>query len=346
MPKMNFSAEDQKIYNLTLDLARCEYAMHVDTDKVSQKDLEEHLRKTINEQILGGMTLFQAYRRNKNLIFEIIEEVVNVVIGEDVLNSPFVNEFAEVKRRDLGDQTEWYSEGQNYLTVATFAGNHWDTNRQALDLGESFHLPSEWCYIHVYEELERFLLGITTLEKMTDKIYKSFNKYMSDRIFAEFSLLGNAAPAALMANGNSEEAIGNLVDKVRAYGGFDSITIAGTRAALRKLAAAVPDKMFANSQKEAKAADGTIGIWEGNRLMVIEQTLKPGTFDFALDNNKLYILGGSEKPIKIEYFGDSRTLEDTTGKVNNDMTVELQIQTKFGLGVVAPAALGIFTFSE
>ncbi len=345
MSKKNFSAENQKIYNLMLDLARCQYAQHVDKEGVSRKDLEEHLRETIKNDVLGGATLYQAYRRNKNLIFELIEEVVNTVIGEDVLDSQFIDEFVEVKRRDLGDTTAWYSEG-GLLTVAEFAGNHWDTNRQALDLGEEYTLPKFWVFVHVYEEFERFLLGITTLEKMTDKLYKSFNKYLKERIYATFSSIAQAAPAELSAQGNSEAAVGTLSDKVRAAGGYSTLTIAGTRGALRKLKAIIPDKTFADSQKEANASTGNIGYWEGNKVMVIEQALVPGTMNLALDDNKLFILGGDTKPIKLEYFGDSRTLEDTTGKINNDMTVDLQVQTKMGLGVALSNAFGVFTFSD
>lgn len=273
--RTNFSTEETQVYNLALDLARGDFSLHIDADKVSKKDLENHLRDKINNDILKGATLFQAFRRNNLVLFEIIEEIVNVGIGEDVLNSAFIDEFVEVKNRALGDKTAFYSEG-GLLSVASFAGNHWDTDRQSLDVGEEFTLPKEWIYIHVYEELERFILGITSLDKVTDKIYKSINKYIQDRIYAQFQNVATAVPVEFTASGNSEEAVGNLCEIIAAAGGYSSLTIAGTKAALRKLANVVPDKMFANSQKEARANDGSIGYWEGNKLMVIPQTLKSG----------------------------------------------------------------------
>lgn len=344
MAKFNFSADEMKVYDLTLDLARGDFSLHVDKDKVTKKDLEEHLRKTINEDILKGATLYQAYRRNNIVLFEIIEEIVNVTIGEDVMNSPFIDAFVEFKNRQLGDKSAFYSEG-GLLSVATFAGNHWDTNRQALDLGEEITLPKEWIYIHVYEELERFLLGITTLEKMVDKIYKSINKYIQDRLFAQFQNVAQSVPAEFSASGNSEEAVGELCDKVQAAGGYGSLTIAGTKAALRKLANIVPDKMFAESQKEAKASSGSIGEWEGNKLMVIPQTLKSGTFELALSDNQLFIMGGDVKPIKMEFIGDTRSDMDTTGKKYNDMSVDIQVQTLMGMGLLMPNYFGMFTFA-
>lgn len=342
--KTNFSVEEQKVFDLTLDLARNDFSMHIDSEKVSRKDLENYLRDTINNDILKGATLYQAYRRNNIVMFEIMEEIVNVAIGEDVLNSPFIDEFVEIKNRALGDTTAFYSEG-GLLSVASFAGNHWDTNRQALDLGEEFTLPKEWIFVHVFEDLERFLLGIAPLEKLTDKVYKSINKFIQDRIYAQFQNIANAVPADFVASGNTEEALGALCDKVAAAGGYSALTIAGTKAALRKLANAVPDKMFANSQKEAKALSGSIGDWEGNKLMIIPQTLKSGTFELALDDNMLFIMGADSKPIKLEFMGDTRTKMDTTGQINNDMSIDIQVQTCMGLGMVCPAYTGVFSFT-
>lgn len=345
MAKTNFSTSEMKVFDLTLDLSRDNFA-RVDEDgkPVTRKDLENHLRETINKDILKGMSLFQAFRRNNIVMFEIVEEVVNVAISEDVIDCPFVERFVEVKNRYLGDKTAWYSEG-GLLSVASFAGNHWDTNRQALDGGEEFTLPKEWIYIHVYEELERFLLGITTLERLNDAIYKAFNKYFKDRMYVQFQNVASTVPTEFTARGNSEEEVGNLCDLVQAAGGYSSLTIAGTKSALRKLAAIVPDKMFADSQREAKAKSGSIGEWEGNSLMVIPQALKSGTFELALDNDKLFIMGGDVKPIKLEFIGDTRTDMDTTGKKNNDMTVDIQVQTCFGVGLMLPPYFGVFTFA-
>ncbi len=343
--RTNFSADEMKVFDLANDLARGDFSIHVDKEKVTRADLEDYLRDKINNDILKGATLYQAYRRNNITLFEIIEEIVNLTISNDFMEIPFIENFVEFKNRALGDKTAWYSEGKSYLSVVSFAGNHWDTNREALDAGEEFTLPKEWVYIHVYDELERFLLGIASLERLTDVIYRSFNKYIKERIYMQFQNIMTALPSEFTANGNSEEAVGNLCDLVQAAGGYSSLTIAGTKAALRKLGAVIPDKYFANSQKEAKASTGSIGDWEGNKLMVIPQVLKQGTFELALDNDVIFILGGDNKPIKLEFIGDTRTQEVRDGRVNNDMTMELQVQTCFGLAMLLPEAMGMFKFA-
>lgn len=339
--RTNFSVEDAKIFNLANDLARGDFSLYVDKDKVTRADLEKDLRDRINNDILKGATLYQAYRRNNIVLFEIIEEIVNLTISNDFADIPFMDAFVEFKNRALGDKTAWYSEGKSYVTVAKFAGNHWDTNREALDGGEEYTLEKEWVYIHVYDEFERFLLGIASLERLTDVIYKSFNKYIKERTYVMFQSVMDVVPAEFTKNCNSEEAIGELCDLVQAAGGYSSLTIAGTKAALRKLGAIVPDKYFANSQREAKASTGTIGEWEGNRLMVIPQVIKEGTFELALDNDTLFIMGGDVKPIKVEFVGDTRTQDVKDHRINNDMTYDLQVQTLFGMGFELPQAFGM-----
>ena len=344
--RTNFSADEMKVFDLANDLARGDFSLHVDKEKVSRADLEDYLRDTINKDILKGATLYQAYRRNNIVLFEIIEEIVNLTISNDFADIPFIDNFVEFKNRALGDKTAWYSEGKSYVTVAKFAGNHWDTNREALDGGEEYTLEKEWVYIHVYDEFERFLLGIASLERFTDVIYKSFNKYIKERTYVMFQSVMSVVPAEFSANGNSEEAVGALCDLVQAAGSYSNLTIAGTKGALRKLGAIVPDKYFADSQREAKASTGTIGEWEGNKLMAIPQTIKPGTFELALDNDVIFIMGGDVKPIKVEFIGDTRTQEVRDGRINNDMTLELQVQTCFGMGMELPQAFGCFHFAN
>ena len=343
--RTHFSVEEAKVLDLVNDLSRGDFSLHVDKEKCTRADLEQHLRDKINGEILKGATLFQAFRRNNIVLFEIIEEIVNLTISNDFADIPFMDAFVEFKNRALGDKTAWYSEGKSYVTVASFAGNHWDTNREALDAGEEYTLEKEWVYIHVYDEFERFLLGIASLERLTDVIYKSFNKYIKERTYVMFQSVMSVVPAEFTSGGNSEEAVGALCDLIQAAGGYSSLTIAGTNGALRKLAKIIPDNYFADSQREAKAKTGNIGEWEGKRLMVIPQVIKEGTFELALDNDTLFIMGGDVKPIKVEFIGDTRTQNVTDYRVNNDMTYDLQVQTLFGMGFELPQAFGCFKFA-
>lgn len=338
MAKLDFSAAQNQVFSLAEDLVSGNYTLE---DGLTKKDLENHLRETINKDIFGGLSFYQAIRRNKNTVFEVLEQITEIVVGENVLKSAFVDQFVEVKNRALNDRTDWVTEGDSLLTVASFAGNHWDTNRQSFDSGEKFTLPSEWAFIHVYMEFERFMLGIESFEKLTNAITKSFEAFINERVFAQFHNIASAVPAEFVYGGNDENAILDLCEKLEVFGGYNNMIICGTQAALRKLDGIIPEVMIADSQKESRALTGSFGVWNGYKLMRIPQVKKNDAFELALDNNKLFIIGADTKPIKLEYIGNTRTKMIDDEHVNNDLTLDLQVQTKFALGTLLPKYFGV-----
>ena len=338
MAKLDFSAAQNQVFSLAEDLVSGNYTLE---GGLTKKDLENHLRETINNDIFGGLSFYQAIRRNKNTVFEVLEQITEIVVGENVLKSAFVDQFVEVKNRTFGDRTDWVTEGDSLLTVASFAGNHWDTNRQSFDSGEKFTLPSEWAFIHVYMEFERFMLGIESFEKLINAITKSFEAFINERVFAQFHNIASAVPSEFTYGGNSEDAILELCEKLEVFGGYNNMIICGTQAALRKLDGVIPEVMIANSQKESRALTGSFGVWNGYKLMRIPQVKKNDAFELALDNNKLFIIGADTKPIKLEYIGNTRTKMIDDEHVNNDLTLDLQVQTKFALGTLLPKYFGV-----
>lgn len=339
MSNFDFSVEEQKAFSLIKDLTSGNYSLE---GGLTRDDLEQHLRDTINDNIFQcGLKPRQALRRNKNLVYEVLEETIDIVVGENVLKSAFIEQFVEVKNRALGDRTDWVTEGDSLLSVASFAGNHWDTDRQLFDSGEKFTLPSEWAFIHVYMEFERFLLGIDSFEKLTKAITKSFESWINERIFAQFHNIASAVPSEFVYSGNDEEAILDLCEKLEVFGGYNNMTICGTQGALRKLGNILPIELLPETLKEQRALTGAYGVWNGYTLMRIPQVKKNDAFELALDNNKLFILGTDTKPIKLEYIGDSRTKMIDDEHVNNDLTLDVQVQTKFALGTLLPAYFGV-----
>lgn len=342
MKNLDFSAEQNRVFSLATDLISGNYSLE---GGLTKKDLENHLRETINKDIFGGLNFYQAIRRNKNTVFEVLEQITEIVVGENVLKSAFIDQFVEVKNRALNDRTDWVTEGDSLLTVASFAGNHWDTNRQSFDAGEKFTLPSEWAFIHVYMEFERFMLGIETFEKLTNAITKSFEAFINERVFAQFHNIASAVPAEFVYNGNNEDAILGLCEKLEVFGGYNNMIICGTQAALRKLDGVIPEVMIADSQKESRALTGSFGVWNGYKLMRIPQVKKNDAFELALDNNKLFVIGADTKPIKLEYIGNTRTKMIDDEHVNNDLTLDLQVQTKFALGTLLPKYFGVINLA-
>lgn len=343
MSTFDFSVEKNNIFSLMRDLTAGNCSLE---GGLTVSDMEEHLRSSLKECLFTeGLKPHQALRRNKNAVYEIIEEMIDIVVAEDVLKSAFIDQFVEVKNRVFGDRTDWVTEGDSLLTVASFAGNHWDTDRQYFDSGEKFTLGSEWAYVHVYMEFERFMLGIDSWEKLTTAVTKSFAQFINERIFAQFHGIASAVPSEFSYQGNEEDAILELCEKLQVFGGYNNLTICGTQAALRKLGNILPIELLPEALKEQRALTGAYGVWNGYTLMRIPQVKKNDAFELALDNDKLFIVGTDSKPIKLEYIGDSRTKMIDDEHVNNDLTLEFQVQTKFAIGTLLPEYFGMVTLA-
>ena len=114
--------------------------------------------------ILGDDKLtYQNWRNHKNEIFTIMEEVLNTNLPLAWENSQFYNQFVDTRNGALGDKNEFIVEDNSVLVTASFAGNHWDTPRQKLMGRKAFSLYTEWIFIRVYDDFERFLKGAITL---------------------------------------------------------------------------------------------------------------------------------------------------------------------------------------
>lgn len=343
---VNFSVEQQQLIatcvdSYTGDLANFA-AANVDT---SAGSIDSNIRDRFEKEILHGEKFdYRTYRKYKNDIFAILETVLDQTLPEGWSENEFFNEFVEVLRVDLGDKNEFYSEDTGLLTVSKFSGNHWDTIRERLDMGTAFSVATDWWVVHFYNDFERFMKNIDSFAKMMDKARKSFLQAFQNAIYVAFTSLSDYAPEGFVGHGalttdTEYNALLELVEKVETANGVKPI-IVGTGTALRKLQKSVNEKWIADSAKEESKNVGIVSSWEGYKLLAIPQVFKKGTFDFALSTSKLIILATNSKPIKFVYEGNSRMKETTDNRDNMDQTLEAQIQTKAGVGVVSSDVTG------
>ena len=89
---------------------------------------------------------------------------------------------------------------------------------------------------------------------------------------------------------------------------------------------------------------GYYGKFNGTEMICMRQVHKVGTSVFALDDSKLYIIAGDDKPVKIVNEGEGLLYEgDATA--NNDLTQEYVYGQTFGVGVVCAEKMGVFTLA-
>lgn len=310
----------------------------------NEKYTDEAARAAFTEILGTDKLTYQAWRKHKVEIFEIIEETLNQTLPDAWDNSPFYNELVEVKNYLLGQKNEFVVEDDSVLIVSKFSGNHWDIDRQKLPSGKTFDVATEWFAIKVYDELERFLKGVTTLAKMFDKIQEALQKDIDARIYSAFNGAGTYLPTAFQETGTlDKDTMIALADKVQTASG-KSVRLAGTKTALAKLDNIIASEWISEEMKKEKNTTGRVKVWEGFNTIEIPQTFNRGTYDFKVSDNVIYILPENYKPIKLYFEGDTRSREvDENG--NHDQTITYELQTKMGIGVIFESLFGVYNLT-
>ena len=314
----------------------------------ANEDAAKYTDQAIREaffEILGDEKLtWQGWRNHKNEIFTVIENVLTTNLPKGWENSPFYEQFVEVKNGALGDANEYVIDQDGILVASRFSGNHWDVDRQKLQGKRSFSVPTEWIYIHVYDELERFLNGVTTLPEMMTKLQNGFQNEIDARIYTSFNGIGTYLPEAFKETGAYvRETMMDLIQRVQ-IASQSNVILAGTKTALAAIAEGIDSKWISNAQQEEMATKGALlnltGL--GVTAMEIPQVFVRGTYDFKIDNTSIYVLPNNTRPIKLFYEGQTRAL-DYNENQTHDQTVGTIAETKLGTAVIMPSLFGKYT---
>ena len=297
--------------------------------------------------ILGEDRLtWQNYRNNKNQIFTVMETVLNTNLPLAWENSAFYDQFVEVKNGATGDANSFIVDDNSILVASRFSGNHWDVDRQKLQGKKEFSVSTEWIVIRVYDELERFLKGITSLTDMMGKLQKAFTAEIDSRIFASFNGVGTYLPAAFQETGSYvRDTMSNLIQKVQTAS-QKNVILAGTRSALSHIVDGVEAGRMSERQKEELATKGALLEFTGLGVSAVEipQTFIRGTYNFKVDNNSIFVLPDGTKPVKLFFEGETRA-RDMNEQDTMDQTIDSQIQTKAGVAFIVDSLIGKYSIS-
>lgn len=334
----------QTICNLMNDACSNRVAVFSNADAAKYAD--EAVRNAFFEILGEDKLTWRGWRNHKNEIFTIIEDVLNTNLPLAWENSTFYNQFVETKNAALGDKNSFIVEDNSVLVAASFSGNHWDTDRQKLMGRKAFSLATEWIFIRVYDDFERFLKGIITLPELVAKMQKAMQNEIDSRIYSAFNGAGTYLPASFQKTGSYTKAqMSDLIQRVQ-IATQKNVVLAGTKTALANIISGVDANWVSEKQKEELATTGSLVQLTGLGVMAVEipQTFVRGTYDFKVENNKIFVLPDNEKFIKVFYEGDTRARE-LNEQDTHDQTIDTQVQTKLGVGCVFSNVFGTYTIS-
>jgi hypothetical protein len=316
-------------------------AVHGINGKFSAKETSEELRNAFIE-LNGGSTKINPktfYRGNE--LFELVQELIPAIIEEGINSdtNPLFRELVEYRNIKDGDLAEFYVEDNAHFVVATAANGIQGVRRQRITGGSTVTVPTYMKIVRVYESLGRLLAGRIDFNKFVDGVAKAFKDYIADAAYEAINGI-TAATAGLsstyvLTGTPSEADIVALIEHVEAATG-KSAKVIGTKGALRQLTVNGTGELY----KDDIYKLGYYGMFNGTPCIRMNQAHKPGTDTFALNDDKIIIIAGSEKPIKVVREGDGLLIEREADQ-NADLTREYVYGEQIGVGVVVAEKIGV-----
>ena len=307
------------------------------------------VNETLREE-LKAFNNYSYYRANKNVLFQLIEEIANVVVPKKVIAQ--FGSFAEVQSVNPGEkivfkQRTGISRGKRFVTVAAEYGTYRTFNVDSRDITMS---PRVYAGAAILE-LGDFLCGRVDMAELMDIIIEG----LSDSIYTEVqgalkAAIGAedrpAANKAVVAGFDAAE-FDKIINTVSAYG--DSVTIYCTRAFASTLYnapgwAGDSNPMTALQDYNDVREMGYVGRYKGNNVVLLSQSFTDETnTEKVVDDQYAYIMpAGKEKPVKIGIEGGTLIDEQRL----QDGSVEVQAQHMFDVAVVANNYWGIYRNTE
>ena len=307
------------------------------------------VNETLREE-LKAFNNYSYYRANKNVLFQLIEEIANVVVPKKVIAQ--FGSFAEVQSVNPGEkivfkQRTGVSRGKRFVTVAAEYGTYRTFNVDSRDITMS---PRVYAGAAILE-LGDFLCGRVDMaelmdiiiEGLSDSIYREVQGALKAAINAEDRPAANKATVA----GFDAAEFDRIINTVSAYG--DSVTIYCTRAFASTLYnapgwAGDSNPMTALQDYNDVREMGYVGRYKGNNVVLLSNSFTDETnTEKVVDSQYAYIMpAGKEKPVKIGIEGGTLIDEQRL----QDGSMEIQAQHMFDVAVVANNYWGIYRNTE
>lgn len=296
--------------------------------------LNEALRDEFKE--LAGS--FKAYRRNQNVIFDLMQEVIDEVLPAKIMAK--YGDFAEIKQYGQGNKPTFVKRtgtkrAKQFITKVGLAGIY-----EVFKLDkETFEVDTTAYGGAAQIGLEEFLDGVIDFPTILDIMIEGLDEAVYTEIAKALATLPDQLQNANKdsAAGFVEEDMDALITVASAYG---TPVIYATLELARKI---VPGtNWISDEDKTAMRTQGYVGIYKGTRVVVLPQSFTDETNTVkVMDPGIAYIIptGGNDKPVKIALEGE--TIVDEYK--NADRSREIQAYKKFGVAMVVTNDICTYT---
>lgn len=325
-----------EIIKLAVDLARGS------TGEFSVEDTNETLRQHLISIVGSENPTHYQLEKHKHELFEIISVAIDSVVTEGITNQ--FDFLAEVRNMNWGDLPVFDVEDPSLFKVATISNGNGELRRQRITNGK-VAVATEMKGIKIYDELKRYLAGRINWPKMVEKVALSFQQNVKTDGYQAIYDSYDKLTAPYKISGVFDEAkLAKLCADVEAANNGAKVIIVGTKLALSKITSATESDKMKDNLNEL----GFYGVFKGWDMLAVQQTHKPGTKTFAIDDSFLLVIPvPSDKMLKIVFEGEAIIMEDQMqGSNPADLSKNYLFMKAYGVAVIASADYGIYRIGE
>ena len=280
-------------------------------------------------------------------VFAVVEEVIKEGILTETWRNPFIDQFVESRSQKRGDKTEFYIEAKQELHVSRISKDgKVFLDRQRFDEGQTIEIKLETYGIKVYEHLARIMLGRADWGTLVAHLNAAVEKFIQNKVYAEFAAIVNAIPAAYRVASNkiNKDEILKAVRNVQLVSGATDVMLVGTKLALSALEGkdvTTPTEAMQNQLHQV----GALHTFHGIPLVELPQAIEKGLpgqegHKLVQSDEVIYILPNNiGKPIKM--IVEPELIDINESGVRVDDTIEFAVRFSFGLAVLTGRALGV-----
>lgn len=309
---------------------------------LTKKQLNDAIREKIKD-VCGGTFDYYKYMNKQWEIFAIIAELMPAATQASLAGK--FDSFAEFKDTAMGDKNYFNVEDNRIYPLVTSARGNSDVERNKI-IDRNLTVVTERKAITFYDELDNFMAGKITIERMSEKAVEAHGHFVgelvSDTIYNSYS----AVNTLYKFTGAYDAAeLVTIIEQVKAATGADRLQIFGTTTALANITdvAGTSDR-----EKERFNGFGFYDTFRGTDLIALPQSYRAGTDPqtLAVNNANLIILPADEKIVKVVFEGVP-VINSGESKDRNDEQIEISYARRVGaVALTVPEGMyGLYRFS-
>lgn len=287
----------------------------------------------------------RALEKNGREWCSIVEDVVDNVIELGLQQNEWFDDLVERKNLNYYDRQDFYIDTDAILSVAKAGVSHHNHALQRLGRGKKISLTPELHVIKVGADINRYVTGQEDWSRLVSAIAIGYMKSIQGEVYDAVDNAAAQLPVhttdfvntGTLSSGTKaafDKIVANVGD---ANPGASEVIIMGTKTALQALNALEDVNWISNLAKDSVYNIGRMGLYEGTRLVQIDNRYKDRTFTTKVFSDRklliLPVIGDAGRFVKMIDEGSTEIERTERGDHTSDI-MDMEVQRRYGIGVV------------